>query len=222
MATSVTFELQLYHWEARIAQECDTVSHCMHVVGMHVDMLITFFSAFVVLVFCRNTSIESSSLQTKMSRSKKFGNFGIQWMCRNAGDTYTLVILRVLPHIVELDIGMLLASRSGMPSIDHACFDPNTLILYSFVLKWNASVSCVNMLYTALYTLDSATFIFMLKVECPLYTVVWKIELLVCTILLCLRGNIVVNTLFKRSFSGASTKRVQGLPKFTVWLQFKV
>ena len=62
------------------------------------DMLITFFSAFVVFVLCRNTSVESSSLQ-RGADPRNPAILGHVQKCRR----YIGRLRRVLPRIVELD-----------------------------------------------------------------------------------------------------------------------
>ena len=44
-------------------------------------------NALLCISFCRNTFVESSNLQTKMSWSKEFRSSGLQWTYRSAGGT---------------------------------------------------------------------------------------------------------------------------------------
>ena len=69
---------------------------------------------FSVFWFCRNTFVESSNLQTKMSWSREFSSSGLQWTCRSAGGTS--VISGGCYLALSSWMGMLLVSRSGVPS----------------------------------------------------------------------------------------------------------
>ena len=66
---------------------------------------------FSVFWFCRNASVESSNLHTKMSWSREFSSSGLQWTCRSAGGTS--VISGGCYLALSSWMGMLLVSRNS-------------------------------------------------------------------------------------------------------------